>query len=60
MLFVLRVGRKPTSISAGLFECDWERLIAVSGLDRIITVKRRCALRGLSTCLMLMIFGGFG
>ena len=59
MLFVLRAGRKPTSISAGLFECDLERLIAMSGLDRMITVKRRYALRGLHTSLMLMIFGGF-
>ena len=56
---MLRVGRKPTSISAGLFECDRERLIAVSGLDRMIGVKRSYALCGLSTCLVLMIFGGF-
>ena len=59
MLFVLRVDRKPAFISAGLFERDRERLIAVSGLDRMITVKRRYALRGLPTSLMLMIFGGF-
>ena len=59
MLFVLRVGRKPAFISTGLFERDRERLIAVSGLDRMITVKRRYVLRGLPTSLMLMIFGGF-
>ena len=60
MLCVLSTGRKPISICPGLFECDREPLTAVDGSDRMIGIKRRCALRGLSTCLMLMIFGGFG
>ena len=56
---MLRAGRKPTSICPGLFECDRQRLIAMDGLDRMVGVKRSCALYGLSTCLVLMIFGGF-